>query len=243
MRRLVGIGMGPGNPEMVTLGAMRELENASHIFAPTIIRTQAGRAEQVVRELLPNREIERIVFEMDPGLSGVRLREDAASIAAKLIVARAGIDESVAFVTLGDPSLYSTFYPLSVAVKRLEPDVRVTMVPGIPAFTYLAAKYTMDLLDNSERLFVIPVVRDQDLDRLKALLLDYEATIVIYKCAGRFPLVREALISTNRIESAFVGTDLGTATEVIGPAMDFGASALGYFATVIAPALRGRDAI
>lgn len=235
---MVGIGVGPGDPEMITVKALKELAKVDHIFAPTIDIGQMGRAEEVVRELFPNRHIERIVFQMAPGAHGNNLRIQAASNAALDISKALAPNDSAAFVTLGDPALYSTFYPLAVALKELLSDVEISMIPGIPAFTYLASSAQMDLLDNSERLFIVPVVRDSDFIRLQELLLDKDATVVIYKCAGRFPLVRQALEKTNRLSTAIVGEQLGTKFETIANASAFGNKHLSYFATVISPALR-----
>lgn len=230
--------MGPGDPEMITVKALRELKSADHIFAPTIDASLMGRAEEVIGELLPDRQIERIVFHMEVGQNGVLMRQQSAERAAHDLVGRIDLNSSVAFVTLGDPALYSTFYPLALSLKSLLPDLEITMVPGIPAFTYLASKCVLDLLDNSERLFIVPVVGASDVERLRHLLDDHEATVVIYKCAGRFPLVRQALSETGRLDTAIVGEQLGTRVERIAPALDFGDHPLSYFATVISPAAR-----
>ncbi|KJF18103.1 precorrin-2 C(20)-methyltransferase [Acidithrix ferrooxidans] len=235
---MYGVGVGPGDPKMMTILAKEILESASILLAPTISMESSGRAEEVVRAILPNREIERIVFQMTRGTSGQTLRESSAKAAARELFERCAPDEDVAFVTLGDPSLYSTFYPLARAVSQLDNGVEISMVPGIPAFTYLACRVNMDLLDNSERLYVVAVVQDEDLDRLCDLLADRQATVVIYKCGRRFGKVREALAKTDRLSQALVGEQLGTQIERIVEASLVSEDYLSYFATVISPAIR-----
>src|ERR1039458_7930081 len=62
--RLVGVGVGPGDPELVTLLAVRTLESATRVVAPTTAPDAPGRAETIVRQLLPDLVIERLPFDM-----------------------------------------------------------------------------------------------------------------------------------------------------------------------------------
>ena len=235
MARLVGIGVGPGDPGMLTLRALAKLRSAETILAPAISASLAGRAELVVTAADPSLVVERIVFDMAPDAAAAAARERSAAAAAQALVPRMAPQGSSAFVTLGDVSLYSTFYPLAQAVRRLAPDVQIEMVPGISAFSYLAARTAMDLLDKSERLHVVAVLGEGDLSRLEVLLADGDATLVLYKCGRRFGRVRELLRMAGRLGGALVGEQLGTPSEMIVEAGSVAADELGYFATIIVP--------
>ena len=238
MRRLVGVGVGPGDPEMLTVGALRRIREADHVLAPTIAMDRAGRAEEVVRAAVGEIVVDRIVFDMEAGSAGQALRNIAAEHAAQSVAGKLAEGGTSVFITLGDVSLYSTFYPLQKAVRAILPDIVVEMVPGITAFSYLAAQTTTDLLDNSERLYVVAVLNQDDLTHLRLLLSDAQASLVLYKCGRRFGAVREALAEAGRLDSALVGEQMGTMAERIAPAKEFNSAGLSYFATVILPALR-----
>ena len=238
MQRLIGIGVGPGDPEMLTLRALRQIREADYVLGPTIDIDSPGRAEEVVRRLIPDLVVDRIVFEMQGGDAGQALRDAAAIRAAQSVAAKLKQGGTSVFITLGDVSLYSTFFPLQRAVREILPDISVEMIPGITAFSYLAARTTTDLLDKSERLYVIAVLNQADLSHLRSLLGDQQASLVLYKCGRRFGAVRDALVEAGRLDGALVGEQMGTSIERIAPAMEFDSGELSYFATVIVPARR-----
>src|SRR6476469_3801846 len=132
---LVGVGVGPGDPELLTIKALRALQQADRIFSPTMAVDAVGRAESIVREADPNLKIERLVF-------AIRRDEDARSQAHREAADRTvdclDAGEQVAFITLGDPNVYSTFHHLARLIVAERPATRLETVPGIMAFQALA---------------------------------------------------------------------------------------------------------
>src|SRR5262249_61922128 len=95
---LVGVGVGPGDPEHVTLEALRALREAQRVFAPSLAMDVVGRAESIVREAAPDVPVERLVVEMRRD-SGPGVYAEAAGRIAACLDDR----ERVAFATRGAP--------------------------------------------------------------------------------------------------------------------------------------------
>src|ERR671939_1733756 len=132
---LIGIGVGPGDPDLLTVAAVRELSTAGRVFVPVMAPDRPGRAEAVVRAHLTHDRFERLVFALNDDVDGPqRRRHDCWDAAATRLVTylreHAG---SAAFATLGDPSVYSTFGYLAHTVRAMLPGVRIRTIPGITA--------------------------------------------------------------------------------------------------------------
>ena len=126
--RLVGVGVGPGDPELVTLKAARVLAEADVILVPQTDAASEGRAETIVRAVHPDAvaRIVRLPFSMALGGRRSTARTDAwASAGDTVMQAFAGGASLVVFATIGDPSVYSTFSYLAASVLERLPDVAV----------------------------------------------------------------------------------------------------------------------
>jgi RimJ/RimL family protein N-acetyltransferase len=126
-RRLIGVGLGPGDPDLVTAKGIRVLRESDVVLVPVSGLDEESRAEQVVRAYTGKAQ---------------RVQCDVADIAdAAERVARAFGEGAltVAFATIGDPNVYSSFTSLARAVQDLRPDVEVATVPGITQAQDLAA--------------------------------------------------------------------------------------------------------
>jgi precorrin-2/cobalt-factor-2 C20-methyltransferase len=193
---------------------------------------EMGRAERTVRAHV-DRDVERLVFQ----LGAENMRGPSWDAAGARVAELLQNHESVAFATIGDPNVYSTFSYLAQTVLGLLPDVEIATVPGITAMQYLAAKSNTSLVEGVEPLTLMPLTAG--LDRLRDAL-QAGGTVVAYKGGRMLPDVLAVLEETGRLDDAVFGASLGLPEEEVRPARDLDRSRPApYLSTVIVPTTRG----
>ncbi|MEU7055487.1 precorrin-2 C(20)-methyltransferase [Streptomyces sp. NPDC046197] len=232
--RLVGVGVGPGDPELVTVKGVNALRAADVVVVPVMDTGERGRAEATVLHYVPQEKVVRVVFALNERTDRAR-REAAWDAAGERVAGLLRAHGSVAFATIGDPNVYSTFTYLAQTVGELVPGTVVQTVPGITAMQDLAARSGAVLTEGTEPLTLVPVTAGA------AVLKDAlggPGTVVAYKFGRQAQEVAEALRESGRIDGAVWGSALGLPEESIRPAADLDGAALPYLSTLIAPARR-----
>ncbi|MFR9795016.1 precorrin-2 C(20)-methyltransferase [Streptomyces sp. MS06] len=238
--RLVGVGVGPGDPELVTVKGVNALRAAEVVVVPVMAAPdgrdggEPGRAEATVLHYVARERVVRVVFALNERAD--RARREAAWDAAGERVAGLLRDRGrVAFATIGDPNVYSTFTYLAQTVTGLVPDVVVETVPGITAMQDLAARSGAVLAEGTEPLTLVPVTAGE---AVLARALDGPGTVVAYKFGRQAAEVARALRAAGRLQGAVWGSALGLEQESIRPAAALDGGALPYLSTLIAPPRR-----
>ena len=173
--RLYGVGVGPGDPELVTIKAQRLLQRV-----PTICFTQLddGResyALSVVQDFLKDAKLELlsiIVPSDDTPVSEETWRDAASQIGERL-----GKGQDVAFITEGDPMLYSEFSYLLGSVRQAIPEVMIEVIPGVSSVMAAAASGAMPLVTHGQRLAILPAV--YGIDDLREAITNYDTTVLM----------------------------------------------------------------
>lgn len=230
---LVGVGVGPGDPELLTVRAVRTLREADRVFGPTMAEDSVGRAESIVREAAPDVVVERLVFAI---LRDDAARAEAHRAAAERVAACLDEGERVAFITLGDPNVYSTFHHLADIVRELRPGTPVDTVPGIMAFQDLASRSGTVVVDGAERLHLVTAM--DGAEALDAPLADPDAAIVVYKGGRHLPALAHRLAEAGRLDDAVYGELLGLPGERLGTVKEFAWGPGAYLAAVLVPPAR-----
>ncbi|GAB2892621.1 precorrin-2 C(20)-methyltransferase [Streptomyces mayteni] len=233
---LTGVGMGPGDPELVTVKGVRALREAAVVVVPVLEGAERGRAEATVAHHLDDpAKVVRVVFALNERADRAR-REAAWDAAGDRVAHLLRAHRSVAFATIGDPNVYSTFTYLAQTVRAAVPGLRVVTVPGITAMQDLAARGGAVLTEGTEPLTLVPVTAG--LDTLRGALAG-EGTVVAYKFGRQAGEVAAALRDTGRLTGAVWGSSLGLPGESVRPADQLPADGeLPYLSTLIAPAPR-----
>ncbi|MGI5950295.1 MAG: precorrin-2 C(20)-methyltransferase [Brooklawnia sp.] len=234
--RLFGIGVGPGDPELITVKAVNALLACDVVLVPSTEASGsgAGRAETIVRASCPEigDRIIRVPFSMADrsGVTGRRANAWQAS-AERAIKAFESGARQVGFATIGDPSVYSTFSYLAAGVRSQLPQVAVRVVPGITAMQALAAASCTPLVEGDEILTLVPLKHGTEQLAEVASVAD---TCVIYKAGRHIAALREYLNSSGR--EAIAGINVGLPGEQVVPVSELAEAP--YFTSVLIPAHR-----
>ncbi|MDI9834018.1 precorrin-2 C(20)-methyltransferase [Streptomyces sp. KAU_LT] len=232
--RLIGVGVGPGDPELVTVKGVNALRAADVVVVPVMDSGERGRAEATVLHYVPGEKVVRVVFALNERTDRSR-REAAWDAAGERVAGLLAEHAAVAFATIGDPNVYSTFTYLAQTIVAAVPGTVVETVPGITAMQDLAARSGAVLTEGTEPLTLVPVTAGSAV--LKEALAG-PGTVVAYKFGRRAREVAEALRESGRTDGAVWGSALGLPEESIRPAADLDDAPLPYLSTLIAPPRR-----
>ncbi|MFF0462446.1 precorrin-2 C(20)-methyltransferase [Streptomyces mexicanus] len=232
--RLIGVGVGPGDPELVTVKGVNALRAAAVVVVPVMDTGERGRAEATVLHYVEARKVVRVVFALNERTDRSR-REAAWDAAGERVAALLREQGTVAFATIGDPNVYSTFTYLAQTIADLVPGTVVETVPGITAMQDLASRSGAVLTEGTEPLTLVPVTAGAAV--LKEALSG-PGTVVAYKFGRQAREVAEALRDSGRLDDAVWGSALGLPEESIRPAAELDGAPLPYLSTLIAPARR-----
>ncbi len=200
--KFIGVGIGPGDPELITVKAVKALKRADVICVPKSHVKKPSIALGIIGQILEEREtppeVLELVFPMTKNALSVKKRwlKNAEIVAEK---AKAG--KIVAFVTLGDPMLYSTFLYLYRSVAEAHPDVNLEIIPGVTSVTAAAASARLPLAEKEDVVSIVPAHLDFQLIEETARQAD---TLVFMKCAHRIKALVPFLEKSGFTENSII---------------------------------------
>ncbi len=154
---LYGIGVGPGDPELLTLKAVRVLKQVAHVFAAASSKNDYSLAQAIVRDHLPpGVPVDQLAFPMTFHSESL---ESAWTANCEKVVEVLQEGKNVAFLTLGDPLTFSTFIYLMRKVRKRLPDLTVSTVPGITSYQAAAACANEPLAEGEETITVLSAAK------------------------------------------------------------------------------------
>jgi precorrin-2/cobalt-factor-2 C20-methyltransferase len=220
---LYGLGLGPGDPELITLKALRLLRTVPVVAYPAPESGDSFARSIVAEFLSPAQRELRIAFPMRPGPPPHAIYDSAAAT----IAAELDGGQDVAFLCQGDPFFYGTF---AAVFARLVARYRVEIVPGVSSLTAGAAAARMPLAQRDETVTAIPAtLPEEELTRRLAAA----DTAVIIKLGRHAPKLRRALAALGRLDEAIYVERATQSRQRIGRFAEIDAANVPYFALVL----------
>jgi precorrin-2/cobalt-factor-2 C20-methyltransferase len=185
---LYGIGVGPGDPDLITVKAAKLLAEIDHVFVPKARKSTESLALNIAQKhVKQSAQIHEIVFPMTTDMDELRVKWEAA---AKTISDLLATGADACFLTLGDAFLYSTYIYLLRYLRRISPDAKVRTIPGITAFSAAAALAEFPVGEGKEPVLIVPTA--DDLDEVRKALAS-GATLILMKVGRRLGRILDLL--------------------------------------------------
>lgn len=209
--QLYGIGMGPGDPELITVKAYRLLKESPVIAYPKKRMGEKSYALAIAETYINPMEKEMLglVFPMTRDRETLE-REWDRTVAA--VWERLSQGKDVAFVTEGDPMLYSTFIHMCRRMRELHPEVNILSVPGISSVNGAASRLNVPLADGDEQIAIVPAT--EDVEAMRKALTEHDA-VVFLKVAKVMDLMIDLLQELNLADKAMVVSKVTSDQEMI----------------------------
>ena len=227
---LFGIGVGPGDPDLLTLQAIKRLEKVDIILAAASPRNEQSIALSIARpHLREDVETLRLNF---PMTRDREILKEAWDNNARLTLEMLNSGKNAAFLTLGDPFVYSTFGYLMRTLKCLDPELSIQVTPGITSFQEAAARTGTILCEGGQSLHILPGILDEE--ELHACLAA-RGSAVILTAYRNLPVIRNCLEKAGKEKNCVFVSRLGLDGEAIQTGLA-GIEKPNYLSLILAPA-------
>lgn len=227
MARFYGIGIGPGDSELVTVKAAKMLQELDILYTPEAKKNAKSLALSIAEPYLSDKlEIKQRHF---PMVRDKSLKLGPWTEIAEEIVADVQSGKNVGFITLGDPMVFSTYsYLLDIIGNRIE----TKTIPGITSYNSIASEVQVPLVMDEETFAVVPATAG--MERLEKAIKVHE-TVVIMKVANHLAAILDLLKGHQLLESSILVSHSSTDQQLVRHGLD-GLSPdekLSYFTTII----------
>jgi len=214
MPELICVGCGPGDPELLTIKAVKAIKSAEVIVCPTSKEGKPSIVYSIISSLIDESKKPEVVNLVFPMVKEKETLEDSWQQNTQIIAEKVLSGKKVIYLTVGDPYLYSTWIYIHRELQVKHPEIKISVIPGIVSIFTFASKVGISLAEGSETMAVIPSC--YDLSRVKETAKNCDTMIFLKD--GRYfdqviKLLKEAGFPDNSIFA--IGQDLGTENEII----------------------------
>ena len=204
--KFYGIGVGVGDPENITIKAVKRLHEVDVIVLPEAKSGEGSTAFNIVKEYVKT-DVKQLFLEF-PMIKDVEARKIFRKNNADKISVELENGKNVAFLTIGDPMTYSTY---TYVLEHIADDVEVETIAGITSFNSIAARLNIPLMIGDEDLKVVSVNKKTDIYKE----IENNDNLVLMKISRNFEKIKKAIIETGNKENAVIVSDCGKDNEVV----------------------------
>jgi precorrin-2/cobalt-factor-2 C20-methyltransferase len=230
--KLTAVGLGPGDPELITVKGQRAIQTANLVFVP---RSQEGDQslalriaqpwlnlahQQIIELPLPmTRDSDRLTpaWQAAADQIAAAFKELAGPVVEQITPVSAPPPKGEgrgAYLLLGDPLLYGTFTYIWAELVARHPHIAIEIVPGVTSFAAAAARAGFPLCATSDRVVILPASYETDGRQLRRLLADYE-TIILMKVGPVLPQILAAVEEMGLLDSSLYAERVGMPEEYV----------------------------
>lgn len=211
--KFYGIGVGPGDPELITIKAVKILEKIDIVICPKSKKESKSVALSIAEGYLNKKaEILKLEFPMTYDEEKLNITWERNS---KIILDLLGKGKNIAFLTIGDPMVYSTYMYLLPFLKKK--DINIETIPGITSFCASANKVNIPLASQEETLSIIPLRKN--ISEFEKVVDDYD-NLIVMKPSTEHKRLAEILEDRNLEDKFVLVSKCGTNEENISYDID-----------------------
>ena len=222
-----GIGVGPGDPELLTMKAVKAIQKVDIIIAPKTEKKEGSVALDIARPYL--KQDVRIVYQVFPMVKGFQEDDAAWKQNKEEILGFLAEGKNVAFLTLGDAMFFSTY----IYVFRLleKEDVHIETIPGIPAFIAMGSHLGWPIVEGDDVLSIIPATAGAEKIEKTLAVSDNVVLMKVYK---NFSDIAHQLAAHGMAEQAVLVSRAGLEGEaIVDDIMAHANDKLNYLSTIL----------
>jgi precorrin-2/cobalt-factor-2 C20-methyltransferase len=205
------VGVGPGDPELLTRKAERILREVDVICAPTGAAEAGSYALSIVEGFI-DRSRQEVLVQVFPMVKDQQGLDPFWEEAADQVAQRIAEGKNVAFITIGDPFLYSTYLYIHRIFRSKYPQIAIEVVPGVSSILAASAAAGIPLGLGGERIAILPAVYEHD--ELKRTLEEFD-TVVLMKVSRVFDKVYQVLKELGREKGGVFVRRVGSGEEEV----------------------------
>ncbi len=223
------IAVGPGDPSLLTVEAIKALKKSKVIFYPISGEDKDSYSAEIVKKYIKKKKQIPLIFPMG------RKEYDSEFIwksGAKKIVDNINKNLPVALLCLGDTSIYSSSYYLNKEIKKNYPHIKITTLPGISSLSLAAALGDFQLIKKGENLNIIECPEDKN-QFLNLINKESKTVLAIMKVGKRWEWVKYTLEEKKILRKSILAVNLGMENQYIGDDSEYFSKELPYFSLLL----------